>query len=386
MVFKSQTDNLDLIERITDLRRRLHRDPELSGQEEQTAAMIAGELALTRPDRLLTGLGGHGLAAEYRGMAPGPTVMLRAELDGLPIHELSDIDHKSAIPGRAHLCGHDGHMAILMGVAGLLVQRRPATGRVVLMFQPAEEDGTGAAKVIADPQFAQIRPDYAFAFHNMPGIALGHAAIAPGAANCASCGMLLRLHGRTAHASQPETGLSPAPALAALIAALAGLSQGATPKDDDFRLVTITHAQMGAPAFGIAPADAELWLTLRTQRDDQMQLLRRQAEALARQHAGLLDLQIEYHDEFAACRNDPDAAALFAAALSRQGISHDGHGLPMRPSEDFGRFASTGARAAMALLGAGDISALHNPDYDFPDALIDPGMRVFDQLVRDLLG
>lgn len=81
----SQTDNLDLIGRSTDLRRRLHRHPELSGQEEQTAATIAGELALTRPDRLLTGLGGHGLAAEYRGMAPGPTVMLRAELDGLPI-------------------------------------------------------------------------------------------------------------------------------------------------------------------------------------------------------------------------------------------------------------------------------------------------------------
>lgn len=375
-----------LIARTIELRHSLHHHPELSGHEGWTAALIARRLSDTGPDRLLTGLGGHGVAAEYRGQRPGPTVMLRAELDGLPIQELSALAYKSGIPGHGHLCGHDGHMAILAGMAQVLARARPASGRVILLFQPAEEDGTGAAKVIADPQFAEISPDYAFAFHNMPGIALGHAAIAAGPANCASCGMLLRLQGRTAHASQPETGLSPAPALAALISAFGGLSRGTGPTDADFRLVTITHAQMGAPAFGIAPADAELWLTLRTQRDDQMADMREKAEALVQAHAGDLAVQIEYRDEFAACTNDAKAAALFAAALTQQGLTHDASGLPMRASEDFGRFATTGARTAMALLGAGEIPALHNPDYDFPDALIDPGIRVFDQLLRNLLG
>ena len=144
---------------LTAFRQELHRFPEVSRQEQATAARIVQALAPLQPDQLVTGLGGHGVAAVFNGLAEGPTVLFRAELDALPITELSDAAYRSTIPGKGHLCGHDGHMTLLIGLGRLIARKRPARGRVVLMFQPAEEDGSGAAAVVADPGFAALRPD-----------------------------------------------------------------------------------------------------------------------------------------------------------------------------------------------------------------------------------
>ena len=190
--------NLDLVE-LTGFRQHLHRNPELSGQEAWTAAQVVAALVPLGPDRVLTGLGGHGVAAVWTAPEPGPTVLFRSELDALPIEEISQAAHRSAVPGKAHLCGHDGHSTILLGLARLIARDRPARGRVVLLFQPAEEDGSGAASVLADPRFSGIRPDWAFALHNMPGYPLGHVVVAPGPANCASEGLRVVFRGRTAH-------------------------------------------------------------------------------------------------------------------------------------------------------------------------------------------
>jgi amidohydrolase len=141
--------NNDIVE-IVAWRQKLHSMPELSGNESRTAGEVAGLLA-AGADRIVTGLGGHGVAAVYQGAQPGPSVMLRAELDGLPIEELTDLPYRSGTPGKAHLCGHDGHMAILAAVARSLERQRPGRGRAVLLFQPAEEDGSGAESVLADP-------------------------------------------------------------------------------------------------------------------------------------------------------------------------------------------------------------------------------------------
>lgn len=371
------------IAELTAFRRALHRQPELSGAEVQTAQTVAAFLADTRPDQVLTGLGGHGLALVYGTGAPA--VLLRAELDGLPIAELSDASHASAVPGKGHLCGHDGHMAILAGVARLIA-RDPPPGRVILLFQPAEETGAGAAAVLADPRYGAIRPDFAFALHNMPGIPMGQAALAAGPANCASMGLKLAFAGKTAHAAMPDSGLSPAPALAALIPALTALSSGSV-ADAGFRLVTITHAVLGEPAFGIAPGAAELWVTLRTLTDAAMAGLLAQATRLAQTEAARagLSLSLSQHDAFAACTNDPEATAILARAAEAIQIPHSPAGLPIRASEDFGRFGAT-TRSAMLFLGAGtDHPALHNPDYDFPDALIAPGAQLFDHALRQIL-
>lgn len=378
--------NTDLVE-LTNIRHRLHRHPELSGQEEWTAAEVAALLAPLAPDQLLTGLGGNGVAAVWSGYEAGPTVMFRSELDALPIDETSEVDHRSTLPGKGHLCGHDGHTTILLGLARLLARNRPTRGRVVLLFQPAEEDGSGAAAVLADPCFSDIRPDWAFALHNMPGFALGHVVVAPGPANCASEGLRIVFAGRTAHASQPETGRSPALAMAALIPAALAASSGSE-LGPGFRLVSICHARMGEQAFGITPGEGELWLTLRTLVDGEMAALRDEVMGLSQQLAAQhgLTVTFSHHDPFAACTNHPEAAAVIERALDGLGIGHDPVGLPMRASEDFGRIGQ-GARSAMFLLGSGQKTpALHNPDYDFPDDLIAQGVAIFDRIRRDLLG
>lgn len=365
-------------------RRALHRHPEISGDETGTARAVAG--ALPAPDRLMTGLAGHGIAAVYEGAGPGPVVLLRAELDALPIPDLSGVAHASEVPGKGHLCGHDGHMAILLGVARHLSRRRPGRGRVVLLFQPAEETGAGAAAMLADPGFAGLEPDWAFAIHNLPGVPSGVAHLPVGPANCASCGLRIALTGRTAHAAEPELGLSPAPALARLVPGLSALGRGGAP-GPGFSLATVTHLRLGEPAFGVAPAEGEMWVTLRAMDDAGLDAMLARAEALAAAEAEAagLALAITRHDHFAACANDAGAAAHLGRALAAAGLRVE-PGAPMRASEDFGRFRAL-APAAMAFVGAGvDHPPLHAGGYDFPDALIAPMVRMWAGLVSDLLG
>lgn len=170
------------IQEIQEVRRELHSRPELSGQESGTAERLAGLLRQLRPDLLLDGLGGAGLAAVFDSGREGPGVLFRAELDALPISENNDFSYRSQREGVSHKCGHDGHMAILLGLAHALARKPPAKGRAILVFQPAEEVGAGAESMLSDSRFEQLLPiDYAFALHNLPGFPLGQVAIKKGA-------------------------------------------------------------------------------------------------------------------------------------------------------------------------------------------------------------
>lgn len=377
------------LEEVTGFRRALHRRPELSWAEVETAKAVEFALKEAGADEIVTGLGGHGVAAIYRGTTEGPTVMIRAELDGLPIEEISDLPHRSQIAGKGHLCGHDGHMAILLALGVGLGRQRPQRGRVILLFQPAEENGSGAAAVIADPKFAVLKPDFAFSLHNFPGLPLGHVALTEGPVNCASRGMKIVLCGKTAHASSPEDGIAPTLAMAKLLTRLTALGGGGA-LTEDFKLVTVTHAKLGEAAFGISPGHGEIWATLRTLTDEKMAALVRAAEGLVQQaaEAAKLNVTICYEDVFHQCSNAAAAVNELRRALDDEAISHDqGAGaLPMKASEDFGLFGRA-APSAMFFLGAGENHPrLHNPDYDFPDALIGIGARVFMRAIRNLVG
>lgn len=379
--------NSDLVELVA-FRRELHRFPEVSGQERETAARVVAALRALAPDEIVTGLGGHGVAAVFHGAETGETVLFRAELDALPIPEISQAAHRSTHEGKGHLCGHDGHMTFLLGLARLLARVRPARGRVVLMFQPAEEDGSGARAVVADPQYEALRPDWAFSIHNWPGIAFGQVLLAEGVVNCASQGLRMVFEGKTSHAAQPELGLSPAQALARLMPMLMAMGHGSV-QDAVFRLVTLTHARLGEPTFGVAPGQAEIWVTLRTNADASIAALRSRVMALAQSEALLAGLKVSFshHDDFAASVNNSNAVEHIAHALQVLGISHSDVGLPELASEDFGVFGWGSTKSAMLFLGSGEASpALHNPDYDFPDDLIATGVAIFHQITRDLLG
>jgi amidohydrolase len=378
--------NLDLLD-LTEFRRDLHRYPELSGEEVETANKVVAALKPMAPTRILTGLGGHGVAAVFDSGKDGPTVLFRAELDALPIQECNDVTWVSQRLGKSHVCGHDGHMTMLLAL-GRMISRRPvAYGRVVLMFQPAEEDGSGAKAVVIDPAYQDIKADWAFAIHIKPGQPFGYVSTCAGLINCASLGLRIKLLGKTAHAADPENGTSPTQAIAKLIPALEAFGRGGT-LDDDFRLVTITHVKIGDPTFGVAPGEGEIYATLRTANDAGKEKLEAIARSLSTSLAEQYGLGVAFAvcDDFAASTNDPDAFSVATAAMDAIGVAYGDEGVPMRASEDFGVFGLN-AKAAMLCLGPGeDYAALHNPDYDFPDDLIPIGSAIFERIARDLLG
>jgi amidohydrolase len=171
-----------LIENVKSARHALHKKPELSLEEKKTSDFIVRFLCSEAPpDQIFTDIGGNGVIAIYNSGKVGPIVMFRAELDALPITEINSMEYKSECDGVSHKCGHDGHMATVLGLAGVLRSSSSSptpilkAGKVMVLFQPAEEVGSGAASMLADPIFRDLipTPDYIFAFHNVPGYPLG---------------------------------------------------------------------------------------------------------------------------------------------------------------------------------------------------------------------
>ncbi|MDH2290905.1 amidohydrolase [Cobetia sp. 10Alg 146] len=367
---------------LIELRHALHRAPELSGQEEATSALIAGWMEEAGAE-VVTGLGGHGLAAIFRGAAPGPRVMLRCELDALPIDEVPRGDWSSCHQHVGHLCGHDGHMTWLLGVAQRLARRPVARGEVVLLFQPAEETGEGARAVVRTKAFETIKPDFLYACHNLPGRPLGEVSVRDDAFTCASRGMIVRLSGLCAHAAHPENGRSPAMAMCRIMQGLSRLPLQFA-DETGLAMVTLVHARLGEVAFGTAPGDVEVMATLRTESNDMMKALAEAAVSLARSEAeeDHLGIEVDWCDAFEATWNSAEANAVIRRVAAQ--VEQPCHELDQahRWSEDFGVLGRE-CHAAMFTLGAGEaLPGLHHPRYDFPDDLILPGVALFEGLVR----
>ncbi len=369
----------------TELRRLLHRIPEIAGEERETARTIAAHMAALAADRVLEGIGGAGVAAIFDGTGAGPTIALRAELDGLPLVETGTVPHRSSIAGRGHLCGHDGHMATLAAVAADLERRRPVRGRVVLLFQPAEETGEGARRVIDDPRWSELGVEWAFAYHNLPGYPLGRVIVRDGTFACGSVGLEARLQGATSHAAYPEQGRSPAEATARLIHGLGGLAD-ATAAGPGFRLCTVVHAQLGTEAFGTTPGEAVVCATLRADSETGLAALREGAEGMVRTEAAAADLGLEltWREPFPVTVSNPEANEAVRTAAAICGLELEELAEPLRWSEDFGWIAGS-CRGALLGLGSGEAQPpLHAPDYDFPDALLEPAASLLRALVDRL--
>ena len=378
--------NHDLVQ-LTKFRRELHQYPELSGKEIKTAQKILYALKDMKPSKIIDKMGGHGLAAIFDSQEKGPTLLFRAELDALPIQEKNNIPWASNLPGVSHTCGHDGHMTMLLAL-GRIISRNPIKcGKVVLMFQPSEENGQGARAVISDPRYEQIKPDLAFAIHIEPGRPFGYVSTRPGLMNCASLGLKITLHGKTAHAADPDDGIPPSHAVAEFIQKISEFNHG-DELNNNFRLTTVTHVQIGEQSFGISPGDASIFVTLRTSNDDSLSQLDKDVRGLVSNISKQFKLTFgfEIFDHFAASINDKEAYDIAVNAMKSLNINYGSIGVPMRASEDFGIFGKQ-SKAAMLCLGPGeDYAALHNPNYDFNDDLIPVGTGIFERITRDLLG
>ena len=358
-----------------ELRRDLHRHPELSGQEVWTRAYLM-EFLRRHTALELTDMGSwFYLRCPGRGAG---SVAFRADFDALPMEEETPLPYRSRCPGAAHKCGHDGHSAALALLALTLTPGKPER-TVYLIFQHGEETGTGG-KPCAD-FLREAGVEEVYAFHNMSGYPRGAVCLRDGTMNCASQGMILSFTGVPAHASTPELGRSPAQAVARLVTALPGLTSRELHKG--LVLATVVQMDVGEPAFGIAAHRGRLLLTLRADFQEELDALTAALETLARQEAARegLGLEISCADVFPANVNHPGPARRVREAAAALGLPIVEMPAPMRASEDFGWYLRA-CPGAMFLLGNGeDHPPIHAPDYDFPDFLLEEACRMFQALI-----
>jgi amidohydrolase len=376
-----------MMENLIHLRHKLHAAAEKSGAEENTARIVSRYLDDFKPDRVIRELGGHGIAAVFNGHEPGPRLLIRCELDALPIPETIKLDYGAAAEGVAHKCGHDGHMTIVLGLAPVLRALPPRKGSVVLLFQPAEETGKGAGRVIEDSKFAEITPDYCFALHNLPGFARHRIIIREGFFAAASKGLIVKLRGATSHAAEPEKGNSPTMAVVQLIHVLSSMPQLYAGLHEASK-VTVIHSRLGEIAFGTSPGEAEVMATLRTYDQGVMKKLSDKCLDLVGgiARANGLRYEIDWDEAFPATINNAACAELIKKCASRLNLDIYEQERPFPWSEDFGNFTSF-CPGVLFGLGAGeDHPVLHHPTYDFPDEIIDTGVKIFEGVIREWTG
>lgn len=369
------------MDELTRLRQELHRNPEVSGKERATAKRIRFYLNRYKPDELFTGIAGEGMAAVFNAPKPGPTTLFRCDMDALPIHEAISKPYSSTEPGVAHLCGHDGHMAIVSGLASSIRENPITKGKVILFYQPEEENGQGAEKSIHRLTELNLMPDYAFAIHNMPKYPLGSIVLPNNVFASASKGVILKLFGKESHAAYPEMGINPALAIASIIQGLHNLTNDN--KFSDFVLLTIIHVRLGEVAFGTSPGYGEIMVTLRSVADSDMNVLYKKSVELVQEIGATHELTVEVSitDSFPAALCDSKMIEMVRGVGLEQNRLIFNLDKPNRWSEDFAHFTLKGPSVIFGL-GIGENSAeLHSPDYDFPDEAIEHGVNILDAII-----
>ncbi|MGM0667990.1 MAG: amidohydrolase [Bacteroidota bacterium] len=364
---------------LISFRKELHAHPETAGQERSTSGRLKQFIAPFKPDEIIENIGGHGIAFIFKGEQEGKKIMFRADLDALPIKEISELEYRSVYSDRAHLCGHDGHMTMLAGLAEALNKNRPLKGEIILLFQPSEETGEGAARVLEDSKFTTtVKPDYVFALHNLPGFPAGSVIINNSIFSSASVGLTVCLYGKSSHAAEPAKGKTPVRALSRIIDTLHAVQQS---RDlfSDFVLGTVVHINLGEKRFGTSPEYGEISMTLRAYRDDDMEVLKNKVTGAVRNicQEEKIRFESEWKEEFLSLGNAPYPVQIIKKAAGVSGLELIEMDEPFKWSEDFSHFTRS-YEGAMFGLGAGtDQPALHNPDYDFPDKIIVPGVNMF---------
>ena len=368
---------------LTSFRHELHAHPELAHSEHATAERVVTFMQQFNPTEIVTGIGGTGVIVTFDSGVEGPTMLFRCELDALPITEVDVDGYASTTVGVSHKCGHDGHMAMIAGLGEALAERPLTRGVVHLLFQPAEETGTGAAAVLNDEAFSRFTPDFAVAIHNMPGFPMHSMVIKPGSITAAVRSFVVRFTGRVAHASEPEKGENPSLAVADLLREADALVI-ADQHDPEFRLVTPVHVSIGSIAYGIAAGEGEVHFTIRTATNQGLADLQAEITAIAEHVAerDRLSVEIEVVEDFFANVNDPDVTERVRRAAESCGHDIITPEVGMRAGEDFGLFTER-FPCCLVLLGAGEEHLpIHNAGYDFPDELILTGVELFEQIVR----
>lgn len=374
------------------LRRDIHSEPETAMTEFKTSDKMAARVEELNSDRLLklakTGL----IASVYPNNGSNENnhkgILFRAELDALPIVEKSELPYKSTEDGKAHLCGHDGHMVMLLATLKYAIELRDKdllNKPAHFLFQPAEENGTGAKAILEDPKF-DLSPDFCFSLHNIPGVSIGKLLIKEDIFTPEVISVIFSIEGYTSHAAQPHLGKNPALIIGEIIQFMQGIHsyESATKaglsslKNGDV-VVAPVYIQMGQEDYGISAGKATVGYTFRTMQPTDFESVKEKIMAKAKQLASTYDIAIslEWDQYFAANVNDSEASRIVAKAFNELGLDTQEINSPFEWGEDFGIITQT-FKGAMFGLGSGeDTPPLHNPSYNFPDELLGHGVRAF---------
>lgn len=374
------------LEKLKSLRKDLHKHPELSGQEAKTATRIKQFIEGIHDARIIEHIAGNGIAVVHEFSSSGPNIFIRCELDALPIEEANTFEHRSLNKGISHKCGHDGHMAIVAGLVFWLKEQDFKHGRVVLLFQPAEETGTGAQGVLTDDRFSELNPDYLFALHNIPRQPLHSIITLNGNFSSTVQSVAIELKGKESHSAEPEQGVNPALCIAELIQKFDELNTNDV-SNEDFRLCVPIYSTMGLKSYGISAGFGELHYTLRTRSVEKMERLKQDIDRILLEVCPKYNLPYtaEWFDFFPAVVNDTFCTEVITEAAKAGQYEIINKSTPYKFGEDFGWFSEK-YKAAMFGIGAGmESPALHQANYDFPDDIIETGMTMFKGIIEKIL-
>ena len=366
-------------------RRDFHQHPELLYEVHRTAARVAELLTSFGVDEVVTGIGRTGVVGVIRGREPSPRVIgLRADMDALPLQEVSDIPHKSTIPGRMHACGHDGHTATLLGAARYLAETRNFAGTAVVIFQPAEEGGAGGRAMVDDGLMERFGIEEVYGLHNAPGLPLGAVSTRVGAVMAAADTFEVRLKGLGGHAARPNKCVDPIIAGAQIVTALQTIvARNVDPVESAVLSITRFHA--GTSADNIIPQTAIIGGTVRTLDEEVRRLMdKRFKDLVTAMASGMgVEVEIDYEWGYPVVVNHAEQTA-FAARVARDVVGPDQVKTDMPPrlgGEDFA-YMLQARPGAFVFMGIGDGAGVHHPEYDFNDDVIPHGISYWAKLVE----
>jgi hippurate hydrolase len=374
---------------LTALRRELHTYPEIGFKEVRTGARIAEMLRLVGVDQVHTGIGKTGVVGVIhgRGTANGRSIGLRADMDALPMQEENSFAWKSTQPGMMHGCGHDGHMAMLIGAARYLAASRNFAGDAVLIFQPGEEGFAGARAMIEDGLFERFPVEAVYAMHNWPTLTPGTINVNTGPVMAASDLVEIVVTGRGGHGGHPELAVDPVLVAAHIITAAQSLvSRNVSPIDHAVLSLCAIHA--GDPgAYSVIPRQARIAGTVRSFSGTVQTLMEQRLEGLVQSIAQAFgaSASINYRRNYPATINRaPEAAFAADVAATLVGESHVLRAMaPSMGAEDFSFMLQAKPGAYIRIGQGGEGSCfLHNTRYDFNDDILPLGAALFSALVE----
>lgn len=370
---------------IKAIRRDLHRHPELMYDVHRTAGVVAEKLRAFGVDEVVTGIGQTGVVGviKGKGQGSGKVIAMRADMDALPIHEETNLDHRSTVPGKMHACGHDGHTAMLLGAAKYLAETRDFDGTAVVIFQPAEEGGAGAKAMIDDRLMDRFAIQEVYGMHNKPGLAIGNFEIRKGPTMAAADRIHIHVHGKGGHAAAPHMVNDPIVAACQLVTALQTISsRNADPLDSIVVSVTALNA---GEAFNVIPQSVEIKGSIRTLTPKMRELAQKRVTEITAGLMGAFGMtyDLEYHLGYPVTFNH-DGQTDFATSVTRAAFGADAINTQVPPtmgSEDFSYMLEE-RPGAFINIGNGDSAGLHNAAYEFNDDAIPVGVTYWASLVE----